>query len=189
MLQAIFPRVGPVLIAVAIMIAAFGCMNALILSGARAYYAMSLDGLFFKNASVLNRASVPSVALVMQAVWAAVLLSIRTYQPATGTYGNLYSNLLDYIISAALIFYILTIAAVFRLRQTRPKAERPYRAFGYPVVPALYLISAVVILAVLFVYRPATTIPGVMIVLIGVPVYFLFKYQTERENDRTRKSA
>ena len=93
------------------------------------------------------------------------------------------------IISAALIFYILTIAAVFRLRQTRPKAERPYRAFGYPVVPALYLISAVVILAVLFVYRPATTIPGVVIVLIGVPVYFLFKYQTERENDRTRESA
>ena len=189
MLQAIFPRVGPVLIAVAIMIAAFGCMNALILSGARAYYAMSLDGLFFKNASVLNRASVPSVALVMQAVWAAVLLSIRTYQPATGTYGNLYSNLLDYIISAALIFYILTIAAVFRLRQTRPKAERPYHAFGYPVVPALYLISAVVILAVLFVYRPATTIPGVLIVLIGVPVYFLFKYQTERENDRPRERA
>ncbi len=189
MLQAIFPRIGPVLIAVAIMIAAFGCMNALILSGARAYYAMSLDGLFFKNASVLNRANVPSVALIMQTAWAALLLSIRTYQPTTGTYGNLYSNLLDYIISAALIFYILTIAAVFRLRKTQPKAERPYRAFGYPVVPALYLISAVVILVVLFVYRPATTIPGVVIVLIGVPVYFLFKYQTERQNDRTGKSA
>jgi APA family basic amino acid/polyamine antiporter len=188
-LQVIFPKVGPALIAVAIMIAAFGCMNALILSGARAYYAMSLDGLFFKNASVLNRANVPSVALIMQGAWAAVLLSIRTYQPQTGTYGNLYSNLLDYIISAALIFYILTIAAVFRLRTTKPNAERPYRAFGYPVIPALYLISAVVILAVLFVYRPATTIPGVVIVLIGVPVYFLFKYQTEREKDRAGRSA
>src|SRR5229473_5061389 len=187
MLQAIFPSLGPTLIAVAIMIAAFGCMNALILSGARAYYAMSLDGLFFKRASVLNRTNVPSAALVMQGLWSAVLLMIRTYQPATGTYGNLYSNLLDYIISAALIFYILTIAAVFRLRQVKPDAERPYRAFGYPAVPALYLISAVVILAVLFAYRPATTIPGVVIVLVGVPVYFLFKYQTERENDRTRE--
>jgi APA family basic amino acid/polyamine antiporter len=189
MLQAIFPKVGPILIAVAIMIAAFGCMNALILSGARAYYAMSLDGLFFKKASTLNRANVPSVALIMQGIWAAVLLSIRTYQPATGTYGNLYSNLLDYIISAALIFYILTIAAVFRLRQVQPDAERPYRAFGYPAVPALYLISAVVILAVLFAYRPATTIPGVVIVLIGVPVYFLFKYQSERERKRAGNSS
>lgn len=116
-----------------------------------------------------------------------VLLLIRTYDPATGTYGNLYSNLLDYIISAALIFYILTIAALFRLRQTKPNADRPYRAFGYPVVPALYLVSAVVILAVLFLYRPATTIPGIVIVLIGVPVYFLFKYQSARERARSRE--
>jgi APA family basic amino acid/polyamine antiporter len=187
MLQAIFPSIGPTLIAVAIMIAAFGCMNALILSGARAYYAMSLDGLFFKSASVLNRANVPSVALVMQGLWAAVLLSIRTYDPTTGTYGNLYSNLLDYIISAALIFYILTIAALFRLRAIKPNAERPYKAFGYPIVPAIYLISAVVILAVLFVYRAATTIPGVVIVLIGVPVYFLFKYQSGREGRRAER--
>jgi APA family basic amino acid/polyamine antiporter len=187
MLQAIFPSIGPTLIAVAIMIAAFGCMNALILSGARAYYAMSLDGLFFKSASLLNRANVPSVALVMQGLWAAVLLSIRTYDPATGTYGNLYSNLLDYIISAALIFYILTIAALFRLRVIKPNAERPYKAFGYPIVPAIYLISAVVILAVLFVYRTATTIPGVVIVLIGVPVYFLFKYQSTRERSHAEK--
>src|SRR5882672_8894537 len=142
MLQAIFPSVGSTLIAVAIMIAAFGCMNALILSGARAYYAMSLDDLFFKRASVLNQANVPGAALIMQGLWTAVLLSIQTYQPATGTYGNLYSNLLDYIISAALIFYILTIAAVFRLRKIKPNAERPYRAFGYPLIPLLYLICA-----------------------------------------------
>jgi APA family basic amino acid/polyamine antiporter len=116
----------------------------------------------------------------MQAVWSAVLLSIRTYQPKTGTYGNLYSNLLDYIISAALIFYILTIAGIFRLRKLRPNAERPYRAFGYPWVPLLYLISAVVILAVLFTYRTSTTIPGVIIVLIGIPVYFGFRHRSKR---------
>jgi basic amino acid/polyamine antiporter, APA family len=180
MFQAIFPLMGAKLIAVAIMIAAFGCMNALILSGARAYYAMSLDGLFFKTASNLNRANVPGHALVMQAIWAVVLLTVRTYQPATGTYGNLYSNLLDYIISAALIFYILTIAGVFRLRKLRPDAERPYKAFGYPWVPLLYLISAIVILAVLFVNRTATTIPGVVIVLIGIPVYFAIKLKGNR---------
>jgi APA family basic amino acid/polyamine antiporter len=188
MLQAIFPTLGPGLIAVAIMIAAFGCMNALILSGARAYYAMSLDGLFFKRASLLNRARVPGAALIMQALWSAVLLMVRTYQPSTGSYGNLYSNLLDYIISAALIFYILTIAAVFRLRWTRPNADRPYRAFGYPFVPALYLICAVLILAVLFVYRPQTTVPGVVIVLIGVPVYFIFKRQRDGEARQAAKS-
>jgi APA family basic amino acid/polyamine antiporter len=189
MLQAIFPSLGPTLIAVAIMVAAFGCMNALILSGARAYYAMSLDGLFFKRASVLNRASVPGAALIMQGAWSAVLLTIRTYQPASKTYGNLYSNLLDYIISAALIFYILTIAGVFRLRKIKPNAERPYLAFGYPVIPALYLVCAVVILAVLFRYRPATTIPGVVIVLIGIPVYFAFRRAADRDQLKREKSA
>jgi APA family basic amino acid/polyamine antiporter len=181
MLQVIFPAIGPTLIAIAIMIAAFGCMNALILSGARAYYAMSLDGLFFKRAGFLNRANVPGTALLMQGIWAAMLLSVRTYDPNTGAYGNLYSNLLDYIISAALIFYILTIAAVFRLRKTRPDAERPYRAFGYPAVPLLYLICATIILMILFVYRPATTLPGILIVLLGIPVYFAFKRAAVRE--------
>lgn len=189
MMQAIFPTAGAVLIAVAIMVAAFGCMNSLILSGARAYYAMSLDGLFFKKASSLNRANVPSAALVMQALWSAVLVLVRTYQPATKTYGNLYSNLLDYIISAGLIFYILTIAAVFRLRRLRPNAERPYRAFGYPLIPALYLVCAIVILVVLFAYRPATTIPGVVIVLVGIPAYFLFRYSSGHDRMRTDKES
>jgi APA family basic amino acid/polyamine antiporter len=189
MLQAIFPRIGPVLIAVAIMIAAFGCMNALILSGARAYYAMALDGLFFQRASTLNSARVPSAALIMQGAWSVVLLMVRTYQPASGTYGNLYSNLLDYIISAALIFYILTIAGVFRLRHIKPSADRPYRAFGYPLIPALYLACAGAILAVLFLYRPATTIPGVVIVLIGIPVYFLFKRQAARAERKPEHSS
>jgi APA family basic amino acid/polyamine antiporter len=118
---------------------------------------------------------VPGTALTLQCVWSLVLVSIRTYDPVTGAYGNLYSNLLDYVISAALIFYILTIAGLFRLRKTRPDADRPYKAWGYPVVPALYIVSAALITVILFVYKPATTVPGVVIVLIGVPVYFLFR--------------
>jgi APA family basic amino acid/polyamine antiporter len=187
MMQAVFPTAGAELIAVAIVISAFGCMNSLILTGARAYYAMALDGVFFKKAGTLNRANVPSSALVMQGVWSAILVLIRTYQPATGAYGNLYSNLLDYVISAALIFYILTIAGVFRLRKRRPDAERPYRAFGYPLVPALYIVCASVILVILFAYRPATTFPGVLIVLIGVPVYFLFRFRLQRDRANAGK--
>lgn len=176
MMHAIFPSGGAALIAVTIMIAAFGCMNALILSGARAYYAMSLDGLFFKRASRLNRANVPGQALIMQAVWAIVLLSVRTYQPSTRTYGNLYSNLLDYIVSAALIFYILTIAGVLRLRRIQPKADRPYRAFGYPIIPVFYVVCACIILCALLRYRSQTTIPGLLLVVMGLPVYAGFKY-------------
>ena len=161
--------------ALAIMISAFGCINGMVMSGARAYFAMARDGLFFRRAAAVNRASVPGASLMMQGAWAAFLVLIRIRNPATGAYGNLYSNLLDYVVSAALLFYILTIAGVFRLRMLRPKVERPYRAFGYPVVPALYLTSTTVILTVLFVYRFSTTFPGVVIVLIGIPVYFVFK--------------
>jgi APA family basic amino acid/polyamine antiporter len=175
MLGAIWPGLGPVIMAVAIMVSAFGCMNGMILSGARAYYAMALDGLFFKKAAALNKARVPGPALIMQCIWSLLLVSIRTYDPVTGAYGNLYSNLLDYVISAALIFYILTIAGLFRLRKTRPDAERPYKAWGYPVVPALYILFASIITVVLFIYKPKTTVPGVGIVLVGVPVYFLFR--------------
>lgn len=175
MMEAIFPGIGAGIIAIVIMVSAFGCMNGMILSGARAYFAMALDGLFFKPAGNLNSAKVPGPALGMQALWVAVLVLLRTFDPETGKYGNLYSNLLDYVVSAALIFYILTIAGLFRLRKTRPDAERPYRAFGYPLVPAFYIIAATVILAILFLYRPATTIPGLVIVAIGVPVYFVFR--------------
>ena len=172
MLQAIFPGLGVTIMAVAIMISTFGCNNGLILAGARAYYAMAKDGLFFAQAGKLNAARVPSWALVIQGAWAAFLVLPRTYNPQTKVYGNLYSNLLDYVISAALLFYILTIAGIFRLRATRPDAERPYKAFGYPLVPALYILGAATILGVLFVYRPATTWPGLGIVLLGLPVYF-----------------
>ena len=142
------------------MISTFGCNNGLILAGARAYYAMARDGLFFRSAGRLNEAKVPAWGLVLQGLWAALLVLPRTYDPATRAYGNLYSNLLDYVISAALIFYILTIAGIFRLRQTRPDAERPYRAFGYPVVPALYIVGAATILLVLFVYRHGDDLAG-----------------------------
>lgn len=175
MLEAIFPSAGATLMAAGIVISAFGCMNGMIMAGARAYFAMARDGLFFKQAGTVNRAHVPGASLWMQWVWSAILVLLRTHDPATGAYGNLYSNLLDYVVSAALLFYILTIAGVFRLRALRPDAERPYRALGYPVVPALYILLAAAILAVLVVYRPATTFPGVVIVLIGIPVYFVFR--------------
>jgi basic amino acid/polyamine antiporter, APA family len=174
-LNVIFPGFGTTIMAVAIMISTFGCNNGLILAGARAYYAMARDGLFFRSAGQLNDAKVPAWGLVLQGVWAAALVLPRTYDVATNTYGNLYSNLLDYVISAALIFYILTIAAVFRLRRTRPNAERPYRALGYPVVPALYIVGAATILIVLFIYKTSTTWPGLVIVLLGVPVYFFWR--------------
>jgi APA family basic amino acid/polyamine antiporter len=161
--------------AIAIMISAFGCINGMVLTGARAYYAMAKDGLFFSRAGVVNRAHVPGWSLVMQGAWACILVLLRTYNPATRSYGNLYSNLLDYVVSAALFFYILTIAGVFRLRRLRPTADRPYRAWGYPVVPGLYLLAAATILAVLFKYRPSTTFPGAVIVAIGVPAYFAFR--------------
>src|SRR5262245_51833328 len=174
----IFPGRGPVIMAVAFLISTFGCNNGLILAGARAYFAMARDGLFFQKSGVLNHRHVPGWGLVIQGIWAALLVLPRTIKhDAAGhiTYGNLYGNLLDYVISAALIFYILTIAGIFRLRQTRPDADRPYKAFGYPLVPALYIIGAAVILIVLFIYQTATTWPGLIIVLTGIPAYFIWK--------------
>src|ERR1700720_4746791 len=175
----IFPGAGATIMAVAIMVSTFGCNNGLILSGARAYFAMARDGLFFRSVSRLNRNHVPGWGLVVQGIWAGLLVLPRTVKrDATGAvagYGNLYGNLLDYVISAALIFYILTILGIFMLRRKRPDAERPYKAFGYPVVPLLYIIGASVILAVLFIYQTATTWPGLIIVLSGVPIYFLWR--------------
>jgi APA family basic amino acid/polyamine antiporter len=183
-LNAIFPGLGATIMAIGIMISTFGCNNGLILAGARAYFAMARDGLFFRASGRLNAEKVPAWGLVFQGLWAVFLVLLRTYDPATKAYGNLYNNLLDYVISAALIFYILTIAAIFRLRGTRPNADRPYRAFGYPVIPALYIAGAATILLVLFVYRPATTWPGLVIVLLGVPVYFAWRPRRQERKDR-----
>ena len=173
MMAAIFPAWGGAVTAAAIMVSTFGCVNSLVLAGPRVYYTMAHDGLFFRRAGTLNKANVPGWSLLLQGIWAAALVLPRTFDAGTGRYGNLYSNLLDYVISAALIFYILTIAAVFRLRKVRPKAERPYKTMGYPLVPALYIFGAALVLVTLFVYRPATTWPGLVIVLAGLPVYWL----------------
>lgn len=173
MLSAIFPHLGAALMAIAIIISTVGCVNALTLAGARTYYAMARDGLFFRVAGRLNKERVPGISLLIQGVWAAFLILPLTYDPATNTYGNVYSNLLNYIISVELIFYILTIAAIFRLRVKRPDAERPYRAFGYPWLPVLYILGATAIMVTLFMYDRETTWPGLIIVFIGLPVYYL----------------
>src|SRR5437870_699769 len=177
----IFPGAGAAIMAVAIMISTFGCNNGLILAGARAYYAMARDGLFFRSVGELNKFHVPAWALVIQGIWAGALVLPRTVKiNATGAvagYGNLYGNLLDYVISAALISYILTIIGIFLLRRKRPVADGPYHACRHPLVPALYVVGATVILLVLFMYQTATTWPGLIIVLTGVPVYFLWKFR------------
>jgi APA family basic amino acid/polyamine antiporter len=174
-LQAIFPGIGTALMAAAIMVSTFGTVNALVLTGPRAYYAMARQKLFFRFGGQLNAANVPASSLWAQGLLGALLVLPRTYDSSTGLWGNLYSNLLDYVISAALIFYVLTVAGVFLLRAKRPNATRPYRTFGYPWVPAAYIVGASAILAVLFVYRPATTWPGLAIVLLGIPVYFMLR--------------
>lgn len=172
--EVIFPGAGAALMAVAIMISTFGCNNGLIFAGPRAYFAMAKDGLFFKAAGQLNKFHVPAWALVIQGILACLYVLPRTVR-ADGSYGSLYNDLLTYVISAALIFYILAIAAVFVLRVKQPNAERPYKAFGYPIIPALYCIGAAIILVVLFVYQTTATWPGLLIVLTGVPVYFIWK--------------
>ena len=165
------------------MISTFGCNNGLIISGARAYYAMAKDGLFFSAAGNLNKFHVPAWAIVIQGILSGLYVLPRTVnQAADGkiSYGNLYGDLLTYVISAALIFYILAIAAVFVLRVKQPDAERPYKALGYPIIPALYVVGASVILVVLFVYQTTATWPGLLIVLTGVPVYFIWRAVSAR---------
>ena len=151
--------------AAAIMISTFGCTNGLILAGARVYYAMALDRVFFQRAARLDgRSGAPVFALALQCVWACLL-----------TLSGSYGDLLDYVIFAVLLFYILTISGIFVLRRKRPDLERPYKAFGYPVLPALYIAIAGVIEVLLLMYKPTYTFPGLGIVLLGVPVYFLWR--------------
>jgi basic amino acid/polyamine antiporter, APA family len=137
---------------------------------------MAHDGLFFRATGKLNSRGVPGIALTIQGVWIAILIMLRTIKP-DGTYGNLYSDLLNYVVFAALIFYVLTIVGVFVLRSKRPDAERPYRAFGYPVVPLLYIVAALTILLVLLFYRTETAGWSLVIVLLGLPVYWLWSRQ------------
>jgi APA family basic amino acid/polyamine antiporter len=180
-LQAIFPGIGAILMAAAIMVSTFGTINALILTGARAYYAMAQQGLFFRFGGVLNRAKVPASALWIQGIWAILLVVPRTYDSVGHKWGNLYGNLLEYVISAALIFYVLTVTSVFRLRIKQPNASRPYRIPGYPFVPAAYVLVAATILIVLFAYRPTTTWPGLFIVALGVPLYLFLQRRNQQK--------
>src|SRR5215472_8074442 len=172
-LSAVFGARGAWIMAIAIIISTFGCNNGLILAGSRVAYAMAKDGLFFRATGKLNDHGVPGVALAYQGIWIIVLILLRTRKP-DGTYGNLYSNLLDYVVFAALLFYVLTIVGIFVLRVRRPGLERPYKAFGYPLLPLLYIVAASGIMGVLLLYETQTAGMGMVIVLLGLPVYWLW---------------
>ncbi|MGA2849832.1 MAG: amino acid permease [Terracidiphilus sp.] len=177
-LQQIFHSGGAQLMAAAILVSTFGCANGLTLAGARVYYAMSRDGLFFKAVGKLSpKYKTPVAGLMVQAVWATVLC-------VSGSYGQL----LDYIIFAVLVFYILTIIGLFVLRFKQPDAARPYRALGYPVLPGLYIVMATWICIVLLRYKPQYTWPGLVLVLLGIPVYFLWSKRSSPQAEATATS-
>jgi APA family basic amino acid/polyamine antiporter len=180
-LNAIFGPIGASMMAVAIIISTFGCNNGLILAGSRVIYAMAHDRLFFRATGKLNKRGVPGVALIIQGIWIAILIMLRTVKP-DGTYGNLYSDLLNYVVFAALMFYALTIAGVFVLRRKRPDLERPYKAFGFPFVPVLYILAASAIMLVLLLYQTQTAWPGLVIVFLGVPVYWLWSRSASKSS-------
>jgi len=160
----VFGVYAAVIMAGFIVISTFGCNNGLILSGARVYYAMARDETFFKQVGKLNDNGVPKNGLVLQGIWAALLCLSGTY-----------SDLLDYVIFAVMIFYVLTIFGIFILRIRKPGLERPYKAFGYPVIPLVYIILGILIMGILLVYKPLYTWPGLIVVLTGIPVYYLWK--------------
>lgn len=163
-MSVVFGNYAAIIMAVFVMISTFGCNNGLILAGPRVYYAMAADGLFFKKVGENNKKGVPGFALVLQGIWATLLCLSGTY-----------SNLLDYVIFAVLIFFSLTIAAIFVLRVKRPDLPRPYKAFGYPVIPAIYILTTVSIMIILLIYKPNYTFPGLAIVLLGIPVFYIWK--------------
>lgn len=169
----IFGNLGTVVIAVMIMISTFGCNNGLIMAGARVYYTMAKDGLFFKRTGTLNKYSVPEFGLWIQALVASVLC-------LSGRYGDL----LDMISFVVVIFYVLTIFGIYILRVKRPDAERPYKAFGYPVLPAIYMVMGLVFCVMLIIYKPNFTWPGLIIVLIGIPIYYLTQHFSKHEDQQ-----
>jgi APA family basic amino acid/polyamine antiporter len=162
--ESMIGNIGVMVITFLIVVSTFSCLNGCILSGARVYFKMADDKLFFKGMNKLNRHGVPAIALIFQAVWASLLC-------LSGTYGNL----LDYVVFAVLLFYIFTIIGIFILRKKHPNAERPNKAFGYPFLPIVYLIATTFICMVLLIYKPDNTWPGVIIVGIGIPAYYVFK--------------
>ncbi len=179
-MSVVFGDYAALIMAVFIMISTFGCDHGLILAGPRVYYAMARDGLFFRKVGEINKKGVPGFAIAVQGIW-SVLLCL------TGT----YSDLLDYVIFAVLLFFALTILAIFVLRVKRPELPRPYKTFGYPIIPALYILTTTFIMIILLIYKPKYTFPGLIIVLLGIPVFFLWrKYsksygivQDSNEND------
>jgi basic amino acid/polyamine antiporter, APA family len=163
-MSVVFGNSAAIIMAVFIMISTFGCNNGLIMAGPRVYYAMAKDGLFFKRVGEINKNGVPGFALVIQGIW-SVLLCL------SGTYGNL----LDYVVFAVLIFFTLTILAIFILRVKQPDTPRPYKAFGYPVIPSLYILTTLTIMVILLIYKPDYTFPGLGIVILGIPVFYLWR--------------
>ena len=161
------------------MISTFGCNNGLVLAGARVYYAIARDNLFFRKVGTTSRFHVPAFALVVQAIWTALLTLPRTVTTNAKTgvraFGNVYTQLLEYIVSADLIFYVLLVASVIVLRRKNPAAERPYRTWGYPIVPIISIALAAIVILDLAYLAPNTSGIGILIVLSGVPVYFLWR--------------
>jgi APA family basic amino acid/polyamine antiporter len=168
----IFGNTGTFVIAIMIMISTFGCNNGLILAGARVYYTMAKDGLFFKKTGTLNKASVPEFGLWIQAIVASILC-------LSGKYGDL----LDMISFVVVLFYVLTIFGIYILRKKRPDAERPYKAFGYPVLPAIYILMGLAFCTLLIIYKPEFTWPGLIIVLIGIPIYYISQRNVKNEDE------
>ncbi|MES2655978.1 MAG: amino acid permease [Bacteroidota bacterium] len=164
LLQKIFGNNGSIIMAVLIMVSTFGCVNGIILSGSRVYKVMADEGLFFKQASQLNKNNSPQKALIFQAIWAALLVLSGSY-----------NDLLDYVVFAVLLFYILTVAAVFILRKKQPEAERPYKVFAYPYLPILYIVMALVICVSLLMYKTAFAFTGLCFVLAGIPIYYAIR--------------
>jgi APA family basic amino acid/polyamine antiporter len=161
-----------VIMAIFIMISTFGCNHIMILAGPRVYYAMAKDGLFFKRVGSLNNKGVPAFSIVIQGIWSIILCLSGTY-----------SDLLDYVTIAMLLFLTLTIFAIFILRKKKPEINRPYKAFGYPLIPAVYILTTVTIMAILLIYKPNFTFPGIAIVLLGIPVFFLWKRYSNSTKD------
>ena len=166
LLQKVFGDNGAIIMAVLIMISTFGCVNGIILSGSRVYKVMADEGLFFKQASELNKYQSPQKSLIYQGIWASILV-------LSGSYGDL----LDYVVFAVLIFYILTVGAVFVLRKKLPHAERPYQVIGYPILPAAYILVAFIICVSLLIFKTAFAFSGLCLVLLGVPIYYILKWK------------
>lgn len=159
-----FGDYAAIIMAILIMISTFGCNHGLIMAGPRVYYAMAKDGLFFKRVGEINKNGVPGFAIIVQGIWSILLCMSGTY-----------SNLLDYVIFAVLLFFALTILAIFILRIKKPDIPRPYKAFGYPVVPAIYILTTVTIMVILLICKPLYTFPGLGIVILGIPVFFIWR--------------